>query len=192
MRRKSGDLFTCIATGRFLPDAPRSQLERSVPCDTYMLTSRPWRSARPSTRTCAICLDERICVPLPCCGRRDSTLQCCSTCLHGVCGRAGEGRCPACRARLALVDGSVALVLGRGCCSLCSAEDVAIVQQTADGKSGCVACTRQPAAWPVLRRLRVRVLACLQALALVPLEVACIVVSGAVDVMSGVDGRMFG
>ena len=142
------------------------------------------------TDACAICLEEKPCAPLPCCGREGSSLMCRSTCILTICNNEGSlGRCPVCRAMLAVVDGAVIRAHhARGRCASCWAENVPVVEPTLRDdapklaicqSARCTTCVLYPDAR--IRRLRGRALASLRRLARMPLDLASLALSAALS-----------
>ena len=134
---------------------------------------------------CAICLEEKPCATLPCCGREGSSLMCCSACIRTICDHEGLGRCPVCRAMLAVVDGAVIRAHhARGRCASCWAENVPVVEPTLrddaiSHAARCTTCVLYPDAR--IRRLRRRALASLRRLARMPLDLASMALSAALS-----------
>ena len=136
---------------------------------------------------CAICLEVTCASPLPCCGREGSSLTCCSACIRTICDHEGLGRCPVCRAMLAVVDGAVIRAHhARGRCASCWAENVPVVEPTDDAPklaishaARCTTCVLYPDAR--IRRLRSRALASLRRLARMPLDLASMALSAALS-----------
>eukprot|EP00667_Euglena_gracilis_P025601 EG_transcript_30155 len=94
--------------------------------------------------TCAICMDTGIDpVSLPCCGRRDSTVQYCLPCIRAVCDLGGGvGRCPTCRTYLRVGEGGrVEQTTEQGVCRLCRQLHVIVDQGLCDACLLGVRCT---------------------------------------------------
>lgn len=84
--------------------------------------------------TCAICLEDKKYIVMPCCGKEGATVGFCHNCIQTLCEDASSAKCPNCRAHIRSDSGCVFIVPERMLCRVCCCPSI-IVQ-----KGMCEAC----------------------------------------------------